>query len=156
MAFLFKTLGFALAVGLTLPAASQALASPETDALSACLVRASTPADKLVLTRWAFAAISKHEGVSDLATLSDAQMTAVNKAGGALFSRLLIENCPTETTAAIRVDGVKAIETALSDLGQSAMQDLAGDPGVQGALVGMVGYMDQARLLKMLNDAAKK
>lgn len=156
MTFSVKTLGFALAVSLSLPVASQALASPETDALSACLVRSSAPADKLVLTRWAFAAISKHEGVSDLATLSDAQMTAVNKAGGALFSRLLIENCPTETTNAIRVDGVKAIETALSDLGQTALQDIAGDPGVQGALVGMVGYMDQARLLKMLSDAASK
>jgi len=156
MTFSVKTLGFALAVSLSLPVASQAMASPETDALSACLVRSSTPADKLVLTRWAFAAISKHEGVSDLATLSDAQMTAVNKAGGALFSRLLIENCPTETTNAIRVDGVKAIETALSDLGQTALQDIAGDPGVQGALVGMVSYMDQARLLKMLSDAANK
>ncbi len=156
MAGSFKTLGVILTLATGLSLSSQALASPETDALSACLIRSSTPADKLVLTRWAFAAISKHDGVSDLATLSDAQMTGVNKAGGALFSRLLIENCPTETTAAIRADGVKAIETALSDLGQSAMQDLAGDPGVQGALVGMVGYMDQARLLKMLSDAAKK
>ncbi|WP_303829526.1 hypothetical protein [Asticcacaulis taihuensis] len=156
MTLSIKTLGFALALGLSLPVASHALASPETDALSACLIRSSTPQDKLVLTRWAFAAISKHEGVSDLASLSDAQMASVDKAGGALFSRLLIENCPTETTAAIRTDGVKAIETALSDLGQSAMQDLAGDPGVQGALVGMVGYMDQARLLKMLSDAASK
>lgn len=156
MAFSFRTLGVTLVTILGLSLASQALASPETDALSACLVRSSSSQDKVVLTRWAFAAISKHQGVSDLATLSDAQMTSVDKAGGALFSRLLIENCPNETTAAIRVDGVKAIEAALSDLGQSAMQDLAGDPGVQEALVGMVGYMDQARLLKMLSDAAKK
>jgi hypothetical protein len=156
MTLTLKTLGFALAVGLSLPAASAALASPETDALSACLVKSSSPADQLVLTRWVFAAISKHQGVSDLASLSDAQMAAVNKAGGALFTRLLTENCPAETTAAIRVDGVKAIETALGDLGQSALQELAGDSGVQGALIGMVGYMDQARLLKMLNDAAKK
>jgi hypothetical protein len=155
MTLTLKTLGFALAVGLSLPAASAALASPETDALSACLVKSSSPADQLVLTRWVFAAISKHQGVSDLASLSDAQMAAVNKAGGALFTRLLTENCPAETTAAIRVDGVKAIETALGDLGQSALQELAGDSGVQGALIGMVGYMDQARLLKMLNDAAK-
>ena len=88
----FKTLGFACAVGLSLPVASQALASPETDALSECLVRSSTPDDQLVLTRWVFAAISKHQGVSDLASLSDAQFKAVNQAGGALFSRLLTEN----------------------------------------------------------------
>lgn len=156
MTLSLKTLGFALAVGLSLPIASQALASPETDALSACLVKSASPADQIVLTRWVFAAISKHQGVSDLASLSDAQFKAVNQAGGALFSRLLTENCPTETTAAIRADGAGAIETAFGALGQTAMQDLAGDPGVQSALTGMVGYMDQARLFQMLSKAAAK
>lgn len=156
MTLSLKTLGFALVMGLSLPIASQALASPETDALSACLVKSASPADQLVLTRWVFAAISKHQGVSDLASLSDAQFKAVNQAGGALFSRLLTENCPTETTAAIRADGAGAIETAFGALGQTAMQDLAGDPGVQSALTGMVSYMDQARLFQMLSKAAAK
>jgi hypothetical protein len=85
MTLTFKTLGFALAVGLSLPIASQALASPETDALSACLVKSASPADQIVLTRWVFAAISKHQRVSDLSSLTDEQFKSVNQSGGQLY-----------------------------------------------------------------------
>jgi len=154
MTISIRALGFALAVAAGLPMAAQARADTATDALSACLVKSATAEDRIVLTRWVFAAISRHPGVADLATLNETQVAQINKAGGALFSRLLIENCQAETVEAVKADGANAIGAAFSVLGQTAMEGLADDPTVQSSLMGLAPYIDQEKLLKVLADAA--
>ena len=144
-----KVLGLAFAIGLAIPAAAQA--SPQSDALSACMIKAASPEDHLVLMEWIFSLISRHPRVSGMVSISDARYEQINKASGELFTRLLTESCPAETSAAVRADGAAAISASFSALGEAAMTDLMGDPNVMNGVAGMVPYIDQNKLIGVLS-----
>ena len=141
-----KALCLALACIAGLPMAHAASASPATDALSACLTRSVTADDRLVLVKWVFATMARHPSVSAMATISDAQHTAITRDAGKLFSRLLTDSCASETRQAYVSDGEGAISTAFSALGATAMQDLMTHPDVQASLSELGSYLDMNKL----------
>ncbi|MGA9658068.1 MAG: hypothetical protein WBQ60_03085 [Asticcacaulis sp.] len=143
-----KPLVFAL--GLAVMTGQVQAATPTTEALSACLTRSTTPDDQIVLSRWAFAVMARHPGLSDLANISEAQYAAVNQAGGTLFTRLLTKDCTAETSAAIRNDGQDGVTEAFTQFGQTALQGLIRDPQVQSSLSNVLQYVDQGALLRAL------
>lgn len=132
------------------PASAQRVLTSEGQALSECLTRSTTEADRLTLIRWVFVAMARHPSVSNFAVIPDAERVAINRATGALFSRLLLDDCPTQTRAAFRAGGPNALEGPFATLGELAMTGIMGHPDVNAATAEMGSYMDTQRLGQLL------
>ncbi len=130
----------------SLVVATSSQAGPAQDALSACLVKSTTPADNVILADWIFAVISLHSSVSSMASISDARRETLNKNAGALFTRLVSEDCGPELKAAVEKEGTDAVGEAFGKLGEMAMTDLMSDPKVQAGTEAMSAYIDQNKI----------
>jgi len=148
---LITTLGLAAAMAMPL-VASAAQAGPSTEALSACLVRSTTVEDHNVLEQWIFAMVTRHPSVASMTSISDAQRKDINQKAGALFTRLLTENCAAEVKQAYRDEGEPAIESAFGNLGFTAMSDIMADPNVQAAGGDIQPYVDNKKLNALLTQ----
>jgi len=148
---LIKMLGVAAVMVLPM-AATAAHAGPSTDALSACLVKSTTADDHIALVDWIFTMIARHPSVASMVTISDAQRVEINRKAGALFTRLLTEDCAAETKQAYKDDGSSAIEGAFQALGAVAMKDLMGNPDVQAAGNELEAYVDEKKLSAVLGQ----
>lgn len=130
------------------PAAGQ-ISPPETQALSECLVQSTTPDDHVVLARWIFAAMARHPSVIHLSQMRDADRVTINQQIGALFNRLLLDNCASESRAALVV-GPEALEAAFGTLGETAMGTLMSQRDVQSGVAEMAAYVDQQGLAALV------
>jgi hypothetical protein len=119
-----------------------ASAGPATDGLSACLVEASTPDDRQVLVRWTFLAISRHPDLTPMTVVAPAQATAIERAAGQLFQRLMTVDCVAPTRAAFAEGQAAAFGTAFQVLGGVAATDLFANPQVNAANAGLLQHMD--------------
>lgn len=115
--------------------------SPTSQALSACLLRSASEADRIVLIRWIFVAMARHPSVSGLAAIPDAQRVAANRQMGALFNRLLLDSCPNETRASFQAEGEKALEIPFGTLGEAAMTGIMDHPDVNASVIEMTAYL---------------
>jgi len=73
-------------------------------------------------------------------------MDATDQFVGAVVTRLMAEDCPQETIAALKEDGSVAIKGAFSVVGQVAMQELMTDNNVAVAISGFEKYLDREKL----------
>jgi hypothetical protein len=120
--------------------------SPAAQALATCISQHATADDNIALMRWMFVGIARHPSVVQLANIPDAQRVEANRAMGALFNRLLLDVCATETHAAFQSDGQAAIEFAFQEFGRRAMTSLMQNPDVNAARSEVGAYVDQQRL----------
>lgn len=134
----------ALSLGLALPAAAQA--GPATERLGACLADNTSGKERKQLARWIFVAIAAHPEMKDIADPALALRQRVFRETGAMVTRLIADNCPTEARAAAQQDGAKAFETAFGVLGRLAMQELMSNPEVNAAVGGFEQFLDRQRL----------
>ncbi len=148
---LITTLGLAFVMALPL-VATAADAGPSTEALAQCLVRSTTAEDHNVLERWIFAMVTRHPSVANMTSISDAQRAEINGKAGALFTRLLTDNCAVEVRQAYKDEGEAAIESAFSALGSTAMEDIMSDPSVQAAGSDIQPYVDNKKLQAVLGQ----
>jgi hypothetical protein len=142
----------ALCVSLALLVASpRAHAGPQADALGQCLVGSTTPADKSLLVKWIFAAMSLNKDVAPYVNLPADVRTQLNRDTAALYTRLLTVSCRTQTHDAFVQEGQPAINTAFQLLGQVASQGLFGDPDVAAGMGDMAQYIDQKAVQDVLD-----
>jgi len=73
-----------------------------------------------------------------------------HKTMAATFTRLLADTCPTQTQAALKQGGSKAIEIAFQTLGQLAMQELMSNQDVNASMGKFEKFLDQTKLQKAL------
>ncbi len=146
---LIKTLGVAVVIAMPLMSTS-AHAAASDDTLAACLARSTTPDDRIVLVDWIFTMVARHPSVAGMTSISDVQRTAINQKAGALFTRLLTNDCAAEVKQAYKAGGEGAIENAFSTLGESAMSQLMSDPNVQAAGNDIAPYVDNKKLNALL------
>jgi hypothetical protein len=147
---------FVLAIATALAPMSALAQSPSLtgQALSACLIRSTSAEDRTVLIRWVYIAMSRHPSVSEFATIPDAQRVAANRQIGALFNRLLLESCASETRAAFRADGEKALEVPFGTLGEVAMGGIMEHADVNAGIIEMTAYLDQPRIRALIERNA--
>lgn len=141
-------LAAAAVIALGLPAPAKA--GPETDRLSLCLLQSTAPGDQTVIVRWLFAAMASHPDIRDMATISPAQIETGNRAMGALFERLMTEDCPGELRNAFRAEGDRSIEHAFNILGEKAGTDLMGNPDTAAAILKLMQHVDLAKIGRVL------
>jgi hypothetical protein len=135
----------AVALALATLGAGRAVAGTAEDALSRCLVQSSTPADNETLVFWVFAAISENPKLAPLVNLSATQRESFDKQAAALFQRLLLTDCRTQSLAALQQDGTSAIAHSFELLGATAGRQMMTDPQVLSAMQHMTRYLDQTR-----------
>lgn len=124
-------------------------AGPFTDEMSKCLVRSTSEADKTLLVKWIYAAMSAHPDVKALSNVSLEQGIQLNKQTSVLVVRLLTQNCKTETEQALKFEGEKTFAASFEVLGAVAMQGIMANADVSAYFAGFEQQLDA----KALQDA---
>jgi hypothetical protein len=140
------------ALAFTLLNCSIASAGPYADALGKKLVSATTSAEKIILVRWMFTAMSLHPDLKDLSSVTPQQRTEANKALGKMITRMLTENCLTEAREAVKYEGPAAISSAFQLFGQVAARELFGNSKVAEGLSELNKVIDPEIFKKALED----
>lgn len=146
-----KSAAAAAALAAAVPAGA---AQIHTDALSKCLVAKSDPGDRTLLVQWIYSAMSVHPAVRGAGSVSAPKRQDLHTRAARLLERLMLKDCRSETVAAVRYDGVGAIEKAFGVLGEVAMTDLMAHPDVNRELEAMAREVDQERMGALGREAA--
>lgn len=146
----------ALAALFTQPALAQDV--PAASPLTACLTAKATSADRLLLARWTFSALTAHPDMADMSNVSPAQRTQQDRAVAALFDRLLTVDCRAETKLVMGNDtsGRAATTEAFGKLGEVAMDGLMNHPAVDAAIGGFIKYMDMTKMVEVIVPRSRK
>ncbi|HZH43806.1 MAG TPA: hypothetical protein VEY50_06990 [Lysobacter sp.] len=144
------TLAAAFAAFGVIGFSAPANAGPYADDLSKCLVGSTSEADKAMLVRWIFSAVSRHKEIAPFVEISDKQREEINKATAGLFSRLLTETCRTQTRDALRYEGAEGFGAAFQTLGEVAGMQMFSDPAVNAETAKLTGYLDEKSLKAIL------
>jgi hypothetical protein len=125
-----KTSIFLLALFFT----TSSFAGSSSDAAGLCFANSTTGKDRINLAKFYFTAMAVHPEVTSLSNITAENTDQINKAVGALYTRLLTVDCNKEIKEAVKLDGPTALPTTFATLGRLAMQELVGNPAVNIAL----------------------
>jgi hypothetical protein len=103
-----------------------------------------------MLAKWIFFAMSEHPELRAYVNASDKTKDEVNKFVGNLLTRLLAEDCPGQTKAALKENGNRALTAAFELVGKVAMQELMTNQNVAASMSSFEKYLDKERL-KFIN-----
>lgn len=137
-----------LAIAPGVPVAAHA--GPGADALSQCLIKATSPDDRKVALRWAFATMALDPDVASLATITPAQRDLINRQAAALVTDLLVQSCREPVRQALLAEGPSAAKTAFETWGRWAATGLVSEPHVVQGLGGLLQYLDLAKLMSLV------
>ena len=140
-------LAIALAIGAT-----GARAGVYADDLGKCLVSSTTEADRALMVKWIFSAMSRNRDIAQYVQMTPEVRDTLNRETAALYMRLLTESCRTQTRDAARYEGAPAIGTAFGLLGQIATQGLFNDPAVAASISELDKYYDQDKLKAIMEE----
>lgn len=125
-------------------------AGPYADDMAKCLVNSTSPEDRTLLVKWIFSAISLHPDLASMSSISTQRRDELTKGAGALFQRLLLESCRSETQAAFQNEGPQTLQYGFQILGQVAVRGLMTDPHVLEGMKGLGKSMDEKKLKALL------
>ena len=143
------------ALVVALAVTTTAWAGPFTDEMSKCLVRSTSEADKTLLIKWIFAAMSAHPDVRALSSVTPQQGDQLNQQTAQVVMRLLTHSCKHEARQAVEFEGEDTFKASFEVLGRVAMQGLMSDPGVAGYFNGFEKHLDGDALQRALYDPQK-
>lgn len=150
-----KTLILALAailVGL-ITTATSSFAGQATDALIACMTDNTTGKDRKDMARWIFAGMAVHPEIQNFSNVTEIDREELDKKLAAIVTRLLTENCKTQTKLALEKEADEApIKTSFSVLGQLAMQELMSNSKVQTVFTSFAKYLDKEKFKSFGSD----
>jgi hypothetical protein len=148
-----KRLIMGLLLGALFCATEPASAGPFADDMARCLVNSTSPEDRTLLVKWIFSLIALHPDLTAMSSVSAQQRDDLSKSAGALFQRLLLESCRSQTQQALQNEGPQTFQYAFQVLGQVATRGIFADPHVTAGLKNLSKYVDEEKL-KALNAAA--
>jgi len=134
---------------VVVPAKTSRAAATEADDLGQCLIHSTTPADRRVLTQWAFATLALDPDVAPLASISPAQRESINQQAGSVVTSLLTDACPSQAQRAFSNGGAAAIQGAFETWGQWAIAGVASEPHVVQGMAGLLQYIDIGKLMML-------
>ena len=133
-----------------------AAAGPFADDMAKCLVNSTSPEDRTVLVKWIFSVIALHPDLSAMSSISAKQRDDLSRSAGALFQRLLVDSCRSQTQQALQNEGQQTIQYAFQILGQVATTGLFSDPHVAEGTKDLTKYLDEEKLKALQPGAIKK
>ena len=137
-------------LGLVVAWPTLARAGTYADALSACLIQATTPADQKVAARWAFATLALDPDVATMAAVTSAQRAAINQQAGALVTNLLVQSCSQPVQQTLMFEGVAGAQAALEAWARWALTQVAAKPQVQQGAGALLEYIDLGKLMSLV------
>ncbi|MGH8212909.1 MAG: hypothetical protein ACREPP_06755 [Rhodanobacteraceae bacterium] len=144
--FVLLAMLFAVCVMLSQPSQATNIGA---DDLGQCLIRSTTPADRKVLTQWAFATLALDPDVAPLAAIAPAQRDAINRQAGSVVTTILADSCPTQAQRAFANGGPEAIRSAFEVWGQWSINGLVSEPHVMQGMAGLLQYIDIGKLMML-------
>jgi hypothetical protein len=126
------------------------VAGPYADDMAKCLVKSAAPEDRTLLMKWIFSAMALHPDLSAMSSITTQQRDALSKGAGALFQRLLLESCRSETQVAVQNEGPQTVQYAFQILGQVAVRGLMTDPHVLEGMKSLAQGLDEEKLKALL------
>ncbi len=142
MKTMFKAcMAMALAIGAT-----SARAGVYADDLGKCLVSATSEADRVLMVKWMFSALSRNKEISQYVQMAPELRETLSRETAALYTRLLTESCRAQAKDAARYEGAAAFGSAFGLLGQIAAQGLFNDPAVAASISELDKFFDQQKL----------
>lgn len=126
-------------------------AGPYGDALVSCFSESTTGRDRTDLARWFFIAMAQHPSIKELGNISPEAREDTNMRMGALYTRLISDNCASQTAIAVQKEGSSALQNAYGALGKLAMQELLTNPQVTGVFAGAEKYVDNGKIRAALD-----
>ena len=139
-------------------ALSLAAAAPVTQAgvyaddLGKCLVSSTSDADRALMVKWMFAAMSLNSQVASFVNMPTEVRDQLNRDTAQLYLRLMTEKCRTQTRDAANYEGGTAIEAAFRLPGQVAALEMFKDPAVQQGMGSLEKSFDQDKLKAVLEE----
>ena len=100
--------------------AGWAHAGPYGDVLVTCFSESTTGRDRTDLARWFFIAMGQHPAIKDMSSITPEAQDSTNRRIGALYTRLITENCPSQTAMAVQKEGSASLVAAYGALGKLA------------------------------------
>lgn len=131
-------------------------AGPFADDMAKCLVNSTSPEDRTLLVKWIFSVIALHPDLSAMAAVSAKQRDDISKKTGALFQRLLLESCRSQTQQAMQTEGQQTIQHAFEVLGQVAARGLFSDSHVLEGTKDLAKYVDEEKIKALMDGAPQK
>ena len=107
-----------------------------------------------MLVKWMFGLITLHPDLTAMSSISTKQRDDLSKNAGALFQRLLLTSCSSQTEQAIKNEGPQTIQYAFQVLGQVATRGLFADPHVMEGVKDLTKYVDEEKLKKLTAAAS--
>jgi hypothetical protein len=123
------------------------------DDLTKCLVKNASEKDKVTFVRWFFAALSANPEVKDMVSLSPAQREQNNRNVAALFQRLVLSDCRSESANAIKYEGEASLQGSFGVLGEVASRDLMSHPDVMREMEQMATFVDEEKFRALMTEA---
>lgn len=141
-----------LSLPLTSPAQSppQTSTSSYTQTLADCLIHATTPADRKVALRWAFATMALDPDVATMAAITPAQRETINQQAGTLVTDLLVQSCSQPVQQALMFEGPPAVASAFEAWGRWALTGVITEPHVAQGMGTLLQYLDMGRLMSLV------
>ena len=130
-----------LLLSICFPQISLAQAQQE---LAICLTVSLTGRERKQLAQWVFFGMAVHPDLSSYTSISTSARDESNKFIAELLTRLITEDCPTESERAIDEGGTLAMQGAFEVVGAVAMQELMTDQNIAIALAEFEKYMDES------------
>lgn len=143
-----------LLLAALLCASQWASAGPFADDMARCLVDSTSPQDRTVLVKWMFGLITLHPDLTAMSSITSKQRDDLSKSAGALFQRLLLESCRSQTQQALQNEGPQTVQYAFQVLGQVATRGLFTDPHVMEGVKELAKYVDKEKLENLTATAS--
>ena len=128
-----------LSIGLII--GSPAFAKTPTDVFSTCLVDNLNGKERKKLAKWVYLAMAAHPEIKPLSKASADDIEESNKYIGALITKLLTVNCPSELNTATKSNR-NALKQGFRLVGQVAMGELMANKAVKESISSYLNYID--------------
>lgn len=152
-----RTLLLLTALGLALPTPASlaqipppARTSSYAETLATCLIHATTPADRKVALRWAFATMALDPAVASLSAVTAAQRDVINQQAGTLVTDLLVQSCSQPVQQALMFEGPPAVASAFELWGRWALTGVITEPHVAQGMGTLLQYLDMGKLMSLV------
>ncbi|MDR7150957.1 hypothetical protein J2W49_002930 [Hydrogenophaga palleronii] len=142
----FKALALGLSVLLSVPS----YAATPTEKLATCLVDALNGKERKQLVKFMFFALASHPELSSASNITAEERDAAERVYGGLMTRLITENCPSETKAAYEFSPL-AVQEAFQMIAQVAMAEITADPKVTASLSSYMKYADVNKIASTIS-----
>jgi hypothetical protein len=148
MKVLVPALGGLLLVCQATPAAAGIYA----DDLTRCLVSATSTEDRQGFVRWMFAAMAVHPNVAGMSNVTDEQRNDAQRETAAMLQRLVLTDCRSEATNAMRYEGEIVLQQSFEMVGRVAMQDMMSNPAVSAEFDRLGEFLDEDRWIAFAEE----